>query len=333
MAEAGLFIGWGEPVTGREAKGLEVFGEALAYWAKAEQDGRIESSETVLLNPHGGDLGGFTLARGSEAQMAAVRAEDEFERLITRASLIVHNVGVVDAPMANRYWKASEALGKRIRSTGDTTWYTIVGVVGSEHQVTLAEPPQLEIFQPFDQRPSSYMTLIVRTAADPLALVPSVQRTIADLDPHVAIATLQTMDDAVRRSRATQRFIALLLLTFAVAGLILSTVGVYGVIAQLARRRTREMGIRIALGAAAGQVQWLVVNQGLKLVTWGVLLGTVAALLVTRALRSVLFGVSPTDPITFLTVTLILAAAALLASWLPAARASRTDPASTLRFE
>ena len=99
MAEAGLFIGWGEPVTGREAKGLEVFGEALAYWAEAEQDGRIESSETVLLNPHGGDLAGFTLARGSEAQIAAVRAEDAFERLITRASLIVHNVGVVDAAL------------------------------------------------------------------------------------------------------------------------------------------------------------------------------------------------------------------------------------------
>ena len=101
MAEAGLFIGWGEPVTGREAKGLEVFGEALSYWAKAEQDGRIESSETVLLSPHGGDLAGFTLARGSEAQIAAVRAEDAFERLITRASLIVHNVGVVDATLGD----------------------------------------------------------------------------------------------------------------------------------------------------------------------------------------------------------------------------------------
>ena len=223
------------------------------------------------------------------------------------------------------------AFERKVDST--TTWYTIVGVVGSEHQVTLAEPPQLEIFQPFDQRPSSYMTLIVRTASDPLALVPSVQRAIAELDPHVAIATLLTMDDAVRRSRATQRFIALLLLTFAVAGLILSTVGVYGVIAQLARRRTREMGIRIALGAAAGQVQWLVVHQGLKLVTWGVLLGTVAALAITRALRSVLFGVSPTDPVTFVVVPAILAAAALLASWLPAARAARTDPATTLRFE
>ncbi|HYK10394.1 MAG TPA: ABC transporter permease [Gemmatimonadales bacterium] len=223
------------------------------------------------------------------------------------------------------------AFERKVDST--TVWMTIVGVVGNEHQISLAQPPQLEAFQPFDQRPTSYMTLIVRTASNPTALVPEVKRIIGELDPAVAIANLITMDDAVRRSRATQRFIALLLLTFAITGLILSTVGVYGVIAQLARRRTREMGIRIALGAAAGQVQWLVVNQGLRLAALGVLLGTVAALFITRVLRSVLFGVSPTDPVTFVAVPAILAAAALLASWLPAARASRTDPASTLRFE
>jgi hypothetical protein len=99
MAETGLFIGWGEPITGREAKGLEVFAEALAYYGKAEQEGRIESYETVLLSPHGGDLSGFILARGSEAQIAALRAEDEFERITTRATLVVRNVGVVDAAL------------------------------------------------------------------------------------------------------------------------------------------------------------------------------------------------------------------------------------------
>ena len=101
MADAGLFIGWGDPVTGREATGLEVFGEALAYYAKAEQDGRIESHETVLLAPHGGELAGFILARGSTEQMAALRAEDEFERLNTRATLIVQNLGVVDAALGD----------------------------------------------------------------------------------------------------------------------------------------------------------------------------------------------------------------------------------------
>jgi hypothetical protein len=101
MAEAGLFIGWGDPITGREAKGLEVFAEALAYYGKAEGDGRIESHETVLLGPHGGDLGGFILVRGSEAQIAALRAEDEFERVTTRATLVVQGVGVVDAALGD----------------------------------------------------------------------------------------------------------------------------------------------------------------------------------------------------------------------------------------
>ena len=101
MAEAGLFIGWGDPTIGREAKGLEVFAETLAYFGKAEQDGRIESYETVLLYPHGGDLGGFILVRGSETQIAALRAEDDFERVVTRATLVVQNVGVVDAALGD----------------------------------------------------------------------------------------------------------------------------------------------------------------------------------------------------------------------------------------
>ena len=246
-------------------------------------------------------------------------------------------VTIINESLAKREFPGQSPLGQLIcddRIPDSTSkWLTIVGVVGDEHQTNLSTPPQIEMFQPFAQNPNSYMTLVTRTASEPEALIPSVRRAIADLDPNVAIATLNTMEQLRSSALARQRFITLLLLTFAGAGLLLSTVGVYGVIAQLARRRTREMGIRIALGAAAGQVQWLVVNQGLKLVTWGVLVGTVAALLITRALRSVLFGVSPTDPVTFVAVPAILAAAALLASWLPAARAARTDPATTLRFE
>ena len=118
MAEAGIFIGWGEPITGREAKGLEVFAEALAYYGKAEQDGRIESHETVLLGPHGGDLGGFTLVRGSDAQIAALRAEDEFERVTTRAALVVRNVGVVDAAVGDG---VQDAIGVYQAAVADLT--------------------------------------------------------------------------------------------------------------------------------------------------------------------------------------------------------------------
>jgi predicted permease len=246
-------------------------------------------------------------------------------------------VTIINEALAKREFAGQSPLGQLIADDkipdSTTKWLTIVGVAGDEHQTDLSTPPQIEMYQPLAQSPNSYMTLVTRTTSDPEAMIPSVRRAIADLDPNVAIATLKTMEQLRSSTLARQRFITILLLAFAVAGLLLSTVGVYGVVAQLARRRTREMGIRIALGAAAGQVQWLVVNQGLRLVAFGVTLGTVAAFGATRAMRSVLFGVSPTDPVTFVAVPAILAAAALLASWLPAARAARTDPATTLRFE
>jgi hypothetical protein len=118
MAEAGLFIGWGEPITGRETKGLEVFAEALGYYGKAEQDGRIESQEVVLLGPHGGDLAGFILVRGNDAQIAALRAEDDFERITTRAALVVRNVGVVDASVGNG---VQDAIGVYQAAVNDLT--------------------------------------------------------------------------------------------------------------------------------------------------------------------------------------------------------------------
>jgi hypothetical protein len=116
MADAGIFIGWGPPIHGRESKGLEVLGEALAYYGKAEADGRIESHETVLVGPHGGDLSGFILVRGSDAQLAALRAEDDFARIVTRASLVVQNVGVTDAVLGGGM---EEAIGRYQAAIGD----------------------------------------------------------------------------------------------------------------------------------------------------------------------------------------------------------------------
>jgi len=135
------------------------------------------------------------------------------------------------------------------------------------------------------------------------------------------------------RSVASQRFFMTLLLAFASVGLALAIVGVYGVIAQVARRRTREMGIRIALGARATHVQWLIVSHGLRLVLVGLALGIGAAFGATRAMRALLYEVAPSDPLTFLIVPLLLVITALAASWLPAARASHADPANTLRTD
>ena len=246
-------------------------------------------------------------------------------------------VVLINDALARQQFPGQDPLGQRIAfdRVPDSTsvWRTIIGVVGSERQTSLAIAPQIEVFIPFAQQANSYMTLVARTSSDPASLVPAVRRVVADLDPNLALATLNTMSALWTRSIARQRFVMILVITFAAVGLALAVVGVYGVMAQLARGRTRELGIRLALGARAGQVQWLVVRDGLRLVAVGLGLGIVGAMLATRAMGALLYQVAPTDPTTFLTVPVILALTALAAAWLPARRASRTDPAGSLRAE
>lgn len=246
-------------------------------------------------------------------------------------------VVLINDVLAGQQFPDESPIGQRIAfdKVPDSTsiWYTIVGVVGGERQTSLAVQPQIEIFAPFAQAPNSAMTLLIRTEHDPASLGPAVRRVIADLDPNLAISSMETMDALWSRSLATHRFFMILLLTFSGVGVALALVGVYGVIAQLARRRTREMGIRLALGARASQLQWLVVRHGLRLVALGLLLGLAAALAATRAMGALLYEVAPADPVTFGTVALVLAGTAMCASWLPAARASRADPAGALRAE
>lgn len=246
-------------------------------------------------------------------------------------------VVVINDAFAQQQFPDEDPIGQRIAfdrvPDSTSTWYTIVGVVGSERQASVALEPQIEIFAPFAQAPSSSMTLVVRTERDPQGLGPAIRRVVAELDPNIAIASLETMDSLWSRSLATQRFFMILLLAFSGVGVVLALVGVYGVIAQLARRRTREMGIRLALGARASQVQWLVVRHGLRLVALGLVVGLAGAFGVTRTMQSLLYEVAPGDPVTFGTVALVLAGTAICASWLPAARASRADPAGALRAE
>jgi ABC-type antimicrobial peptide transport system permease subunit len=151
------------------------------------------------------------------------------------------------------------------------------------------------------------------------------------MDPNLAISSVRTMNDVGAESVAQQRFLATMLLVFAGVGLLLSVVGVYGVMAQLAADRAREMGIRVALGARAGQVQWLVVRRGLRLVAIGVAIGLVSAIAATRAVSALLYGVGALDPLTFTVVPAILVTTALVATWVPARRASRADPVGVMR--
>lgn len=247
-------------------------------------------------------------------------------------------VVIINDVLARKYFRGQNPVGQRITfdkvPDSASTWYTIVGVVESEHQTALAIGPQIEVFAPFaqDGNNQTAMTLMLRTDADPASLAPSARRVIGAMDPDLVVTPLP-MTAVLSKSLARPRFLTTLLLVFAAVGLTLAVVGVYGVMAQLARRRLREMGIRIALGARGAQVQWLVVRHGLRLVGAGVVIGTVVSLGATRALAALLYQVAPTDPATYVGVVGVLVATAVVATWVPAAAVSRADPAGVLRGE
>ena len=242
---------------------------------------------------------------------------------------------VINEALASSYFKGENPVGQRITFskviTPKSMWYTIIGVVGNEHVDALDVAPRIEAFHAEAQEPSNYMVLLLRTKGDPAGLTPAVRRALHDLDPTLAPLSVSTMDELRSKSLARARFLATLLLCFAAIGLVLSVVGVYGVLAQTSRNRTREMGIRIALGAQASAVHWLVVRQGLRLTAIGLVLGAMVALFSTRAMTALLFGVTPTDPATLLGVAVLIAATSAVAAWIPARKASRADPAIALR--
>jgi putative ABC transport system permease protein len=244
---------------------------------------------------------------------------------------------VINQALAQTYFKNQDPVGQRIAfektPTPKTRWYTIVGVVGSEHVDALDVAPRIEAFHAEAQEPTNYMTALLRTSGDPSALAPSLRGVLKALDPSLTLLAVDTMDGLRAKSLARARFLTTLLLAFAVIGVTLSVVGVYGVLAQVSRNRTREMGIRIALGAQASQVRWLVVRQGLALTGVGLVIGGGAALLTTKAMTKLLFHVSPNDPATLIAVVALLAGTSMLASWLPARRASRADPSAALRAD
>jgi putative ABC transport system permease protein len=246
-------------------------------------------------------------------------------------------VVLINQTLAKTYFAGQDPIGQRVAfdRVPDSTsnWRTIVGVVGDERQGSLAGAVEPEFLGPYWQEARRGMTLVVRTRTSPAALVPAVRRIVARLDPDLAISSIQTMEEVRARSLARDRFLTVLMLSFAGVGLVLGLVGVYGVVAQLARRRMREMGIRIALGARAGQVQWLVVRHGLVVTAAGIVAGVSVALAATRALRTLLFQVAPTDPATFIVAPALVLLTAAAASWLPAARASRADPCEVLRAD
>jgi predicted permease len=247
-------------------------------------------------------------------------------------------VAIVDETMAKKYWPNEDPIGKRIRQGGSRSsnpWRTIVGVVRHVRYRTLESPSRVEFYWPFEQTgfPLGTMSLAIHTASDPRSLATVVQRQVLALDPDQPVYRIRTMPELVSESMARRRLSMVLLAIFAGVALALAAVGIYGIMSYTVAQRLHEVGIRMALGAQSTDVVRLVLGQSLWLTLSGILAGLVGSLLLTNFLSSLLFNVKATDPATFGLVALILAAVALLASFVPAYRATNVDPVNALRQE
>ena len=243
---------------------------------------------------------------------------------------------LVDEFMANELWPAQDPIGKRIRNGGlhsTDPWMTVIGVVGRVKQYTLDTDGRIAFYLSHTQFPARELFIVLRSDTTPTSLTNSTRDAIHSVDPDLPVYAVRTMDDRVSESLARRRFSMVLLAVFAAFSLILASVGVYGVMAYLVTQGTREIGIRMALGATQQKILAMVIGRGMTLAATGVAVGLLAAFLLSRLLKSLLFGVTSTDPLTFVAIPLVLLSVALAAILIPARRASRTDPMVSLRSE
>jgi predicted permease len=240
---------------------------------------------------------------------------------------------IIDDKMAQRFWPHQSAIGKRIRNGPRSAWINIVGVVGTVKQYGLDQDLRMVVYTPHAQRQSNGMYLVARAAVDPATLAGSLVREAHAVDPDAPVFEVRTMADRIYDSLARQRFAMTMLAAFAGFAMLLGGVGIYGVMSYLVTQGTHDIGVRIALGAPRGSILRMVVRQGMAMAGAGIAFGLAGALALTRVMASLLFGVSATDTLTFSGVALFLAAIALLASYVPAWRATRVDPLIALREE
>ena len=243
---------------------------------------------------------------------------------------------LVSESFATRFWPDEDPIGKRIRlpwnpGREDEPWRTVVGVVKDVKQYGLDKPGTSALYLPHAQYPVSFMSLVVRTSGDPAEMTATVRQAVRKLDPDQVPTEIATMSDVMANSIQTQRFSMFVLGAFATLALALAAVGIYGVMSYVVAQRTHEMGIRIALGARAGNILSLVLKNALRMTIAGIFLGAVGAFALTRLMKSLLFGVMPTDVPTFVVVCLSLLVVALVACYLPARRATKVDPLVALR--
>ncbi len=245
---------------------------------------------------------------------------------------------VINQAMARRYWPHEDPVGRRMaigESRQDTSWRTIVGVVGDMRHASLSEEPVPTAFTSYRQDLESWprMAFVIKAERDPSPLVTAVRTALVSVDPTQPVYAIQPMDKLLADAIAPRRFVMFLIGALALVALVLAAVGVYGVISFSVSERTHEMGIRIALGAGKMDVLALVLVQSLRIAVFGIAFGLLAAFALTRLMAGLLFGVTPTDPITFAAVAVLLGAVALVACYLPARRATKVDPVVALRYE
>jgi putative ABC transport system permease protein len=243
---------------------------------------------------------------------------------------------VINEAAAKRFWPGEDAIGKRVRtgpSNNQAPWQTIVGVVGSVRHLGLDLEPRPEIYYHINSSPPFGPDFVMRTKGDPSKVIAGVRAQVRELDRQLPIAHAHTMSDLVSQAVAQRRFAMILFGVFAALAMVLAGIGIYGVISYSVAQRTRELGLRMALGAQTGEVLNLVLRQGMKLALIGAAIGLSMSMLLTRLMQNMLFGIGAHDPLTFVAVTLLLAGIALLACWVPARRATKVDPMIALRHE
>jgi putative ABC transport system permease protein len=247
------------------------------------------------------------------------------------------DVVVISEKTAQHFWPGQDPIGKRLKpgsSTSKSEWREVIGIVKDVRQNDLIAPPKMQMYFSYRQpKEIAANALAVRTTVEPMSLAGSVRNAIWSVDKDQTVADIDTMDHIVAKAVARQRFSMLLLGVFAALALLLASVGIYGVMSYSVAQRTREIGIRMALGARRADVLQMTVGQGLKLVGAGMILGLGAAFLLTRVMATLLYGISATDPITFIGISVVLLAVAVLASYVPALRATKVDPITALRAQ
>jgi predicted permease len=298
----------------------------------------------------GGNVDGFIIegrpapANGAEEQMMQIAVSPGHFSLLGIPMLSGRDfttaddstgafVAVVDETMATRYWHGADAIGKRIRTGGDDVWYTVVGIVGSVRDLDAATAGMPHLYVSIPQAGGNRLSLALKTSGDAATVLPAVRRAISQIEPSIPLEGVRKLTDIVDFSFASRRLIKILLSGFALLAVTLAGVGIYGVMSLHVANRSREFGIRLAVGAEPSRLVGLVLGEGALLALAGVAVGVIGALIATRWIQSLLYDVSATDPVVFAVLPLTLALIALAACYLPARRAARSDPLIALRSE